>query len=120
MSAELTNQNSERLHPTPPLGVIDRDGNVWPWDGRNVNEHILSAGSRYIYTKSELKRHLAAIPAPGKQRRANPDEPPAAPTPHGGADEVLDALGMEGPPGRRAERAARASTKSEAAKAVLD
>lgn len=119
MSAELTNQKSERPHPSTPLGVLDRDGNVWPWDGRNINEHILSAGSRYIYSKAELKRHLAAIPVPGKQRRANPVEPPKPPADPGSADDVLDALGMEGPPERRAERAAR-TTKAAAAKSVLE
>lgn len=119
MSAELTSQTPERLHPSPPLGVLDRDGNVWPWDGRNINEHILSAGSRYIYTKAELKRHLAAAPSPGKQRRADPSVAPKAPASPGSADEVLDALGMEGPPDRRAERAAR-TTKAAAAKSVLE
>lgn len=50
-------------HPSRPFGLVDRDGFVWPWDGREPDGHLIAAGSRYIYSKAEFDRLTARAQA---------------------------------------------------------
>lgn len=93
-------------HPRRPYAVVDHDGFVWPWDGRDPNEYLLAAGSRYIYDKTEFKALLAA----SAEKRyvtggLNPDvapEPPDAPV---DMAEASRAMGFK-PEGKKAGRSA--------------
>lgn len=88
-------------HEETPLALVDRDGVVWPWDGRPRNEYLESAGSRYIYDEADLKATLAQyelrLKSQARGRRA------AAPD-----------------PAEKPKRRKRVGTAAEVAKAVLD
>ena len=114
MTDAIANQNPDRKHPSRPICVVDADGVLWPWDGRDINEHILAAGSRYVYSKSEYKRLLAATSAQRPRTFDDPATPPEEPVSPGTADEVLDALDMDGPPYRRGTRASRTAAAAAA------
>lgn len=89
-----------------PLALVDRNGVVWPWDGREPNEHLLGVGSRYIYDEEELdaaRAAYAAILNAQKKRRtvgaADPAKPPAKAKSVGSSKKVRDAvLGVTGDP----------------------
>ena len=44
-----------------PIAIVDKDGNLWPWDGREVSPYILATGSRYIYSREEYAEALTAF-----------------------------------------------------------
>ena len=90
-------------HPRRPYAVVDRDGFVWPWDGREPDEHLLAAGSSYIYSKAEFtklvevaknKRYVAAL--------LNPDDEPVVATEAVDAAAAAKAMGFRPEPKRRA------------------
>ena len=68
------------MHNHNPLALVDRNGVVWPWDGREENEYLVGCGSRYIYDAEELRAAQAAFAATlaaQKRRRANGAPDPA-------------------------------------------
>lgn len=82
-----------------PLAVVDREGTIWPWDGREENEKLVEVGSRYIYDKAEFDRLMkagkAAIVKQGverKKRGNNPAKKPVAPESPGTKKEVKQAV----------------------------
>lgn len=82
-----------------PLALVDRDGVVWPWDGRPRNEYLEGAGSRYIYDAADLKATLAQyelrLKSQARQRKgrtADPSEKPAKRKRVGSAAEVAKAV----------------------------
>lgn len=66
-----------------PLALVDRDGVVWPWDGREVNEYLVDKGSRYLYTEEEVQAARAAYKASlksmGQRRLSTANDPSAKP-----------------------------------------
>lgn len=82
-----------------PLGVVDRTGTVWPWDGRDENDKIIEVGSRYIYDPKEFKLLMEASGKANEERAntrkkkaANPAKKPKEPEPLGEAKEVKKAV----------------------------
>lgn len=89
-----------------PLAVVDRNGVVWPWDGQEINEHLVNAGSRYLFDEDELETARAAYTATLKaqsNRRvvggADPSKAPAKVKSPGTSKKVREAvLGATGDP----------------------
>ncbi len=71
------------MHTQNPLALVDRDGVVWPWDGREPNEYLLEKGSRYLYTDEEVHAardaYKATLKSLGQRRLTTANDPSAKP-----------------------------------------